>query len=295
MSHCYILQEKSRDPVARQTLRLDIKENAWITGLVLHRGHLVVTLCDEILHVYEAASLQPSEFWVPDLKDPRYMVALTDYKNHYIVISDSGNLMLHWLNALVVDGKIKPILVRTTHLSYVPYGMCVTNSGQLVVCSYHTNRLYKYNSSGQCLGHIQLSEQVRPRFITSLSSGEGYAISDHSQVMLVTEDGAVSPLWRLRPRDLIQDDEGRILVADDEDHQVVMFDRRGHCTGQLLSHEDGIRWPTHLFLDQQTDTLYVSCDYPGRVMIYKYSSLLPSIVTKELKTHRHNLLDIYFL
>ena len=175
--------------------------------------------------------------------------------------------------------------------------MCVTSIGQLVVCSYDTQRLYKYSSAGQCLGHIQLASGVRPWFITSLSAGDGYVISDLSQITWIREDGtpsrSVQPGAEVRPGirmdgplDLTHDKDGHILVADGHGHQVLVFDQRGHCTGQLLSDQDGIRKPTRLLLDQQTDKLYVSCNWPPRVMIYCYSPLMAALTTTSSKTQR---------
>ena len=94
------------------------------------------------------------------------------------------------------------------------------------------------------------------------------------------------------PEDLIHDNDGHILVADYYGHQVLVFDQHGHCTGQLLSDQDGIWQPTRLFLDQQADRLYVSCNESVRVLIYRYSSLLTALTTTSSKTFTRSKLTI---
>ena len=169
--------------------------------------------------------------------------------------------------------------------------MYVTSIGQVVVCGLETDRLYKYKSDGQCLCHIQLVSDMKPMWITPLSAGDGYVISDrsHDQITWIREDGTTSlsvqqgevkPGMKMGPpHELVHDNDGHILVIDYIWEQVLVFDQRGHCTGQLLSHQDGIRQPRRLFLDLQTDTIYVSCGDPigdpAHVMIYFYSPIWP--------------------
>ena len=218
------------------------------------------------------------------------MVGVTHGDKDHLVISDLYR-MIHWVPVFVKGEELNLGAVRTIQLDYMPRGMCVPSIGQVVVAC-GTDRLYKYSSAGQCLGHIQLASGVRAVYITSLSAGDGYVISDYRQIMWIREDGAtlhrvqpgeVRPGMKLgEPHDLIHDNDGHILVADG--NQVLVFDQHGHCTGQLLSEQDGILLPTRLFLDQITDTLYVSCNCLPRVMIYCYSPLLAALTTTSLKT-----------
>ena len=206
--------------------------------------------------------------------------------------------MLHWVSLFVEGGGVKPVSVYHRKLEYTPFGMCVTTIGQVVVCDPQNDRLYKYNGDGECLGHIQLGSVVRPWYITqSMASGD-YIISCFCQITWIREDGttsrrvqgAVSPGLQLNIlEDLILDSDGHVLVADAAGHQVLVFDQHGHCTGQLLSDQDGIRKPARLLLDQQTDTLYVACRYPTSVRIYCYSTLLAALKSAS-EAHRQTKL-----
>ena len=271
----------SREPEVRQAQILQMEDKTGVTGLVLHRGHLVVTHdYDNNLYVYTEGRPPARKHQVPGLVDQCHMVGVTDAG--YLVISDSEGF-LHWVTVLVEGTEVKLGTVKTMKLNYTPAGMCVTNTGEVVVCSPYADRLYKYSSAGQCLGHMRLELGVRPWYITSLSADDGYVISDYYQIMWIREDGTAA--HRVQPGevrhgiklgesyDLTHDSAGNILVADYARHQVLVFDPHGHCTGQLLSEQDGIWEPSCLLLDQLTDTLYVSCNDPMRVMIYRYSPL----------------------
>ena len=291
-----MLQVRLCDLLAgRLTESLEMKCNPEITGLVRHKGHLVVThRGDSSLYVYQAAHPTACEHQV-GLSDPRHMVEVKDGDKDHLVISDFYG-RLHWVPMLVVGEELKLGAVRTIQLDYMPCGMCVTSIGQVVVAC-GTDRLYKYSSDGQYLGHIQLASGVEPVSITSLSAGDGYVICDLSQITWIREDGTalhrvqpgeVKPGMRLgEPHDLIHDNDGHILVADG--NHVFVFDQHGHCTGQLLSDQGRIRQPRHLLLDQLTDTLHVACDHPTRVMIYPYSSLMTESRTRSAKNKKYTL------
>ena len=215
------------------------------------------------------------------------------------MISDRNRLQ--WVTLLMEEGDVNLGPCRTIKQESTSYGMCVTSFGQVMVCGPGTDQLYKYSSDGQCLGHIRLSPEVRPWCITALSAGDGYVIGDISQITWIREDGTTSHgvqgevrpgIYLDGPQHMIHDNKGNILVADCGGQQVLVFDQHGHCTGQLLSgqdghcpeqplpdNQDGILRPSRLLLDQQTDTLYVACTDPTRVMIYSYSPLLATLDT----------------
>ena len=293
-----MLQVMSGDLVVRQSLEMEKKKD--IRGLVVLRGHLVVTQCeDSSLYVYQAGRSPVHKHQVRGLRRPCHILGVKDGKKDHVVIADTYN-KLHWVLVLVEGAELKLGAVRTIKLDYKPWGMCVTSISQLVVCSPDTDRLYKYSSDGQCLCHIQLASELRPVCITSLSAGDGYVISDYRQIRWIRKDG--TPSRRVRgevrpgielgiPLDLIRDNDGQILVADAARHQVLVFDQRGRSTGQLLSDQDGILLPTRLLLDKQTDTLYVSCNAPVRVMIYRYSPLLATLTTTSSETSTQSKLD----
>ena len=287
---CYILQVTSNVLPVRQIWSLEMKSTRWITGLVVEKVYLVVMHAgDKSLYVYKSEGRTVSEHSVSSLISPGHMVGLVNSDKNHLVISDSSNRMLHWVSLFAEGGEVKSVSVKNIKVDYMPLGMCVNSSGEVVVCSPHTNRLYKYSSDGQCLGHIQLSSEVEPWFITSLSASDGYVISDrrHRQIMWIREDGTslrgvqqgeVRPgIYLDGPQDLIHDNDGHILVADDVGHQVLVFDQTGHCTGQLLSEHDENVWddiklPTTMLLDQVNARLYVSTRNPTRVIVYCYSS-----------------------
>ena len=295
-----MLQVMSRATAVRQRQGLDKGSKEGIAGLVRLRGHLVlIHHFDNIVCVYQEGRSPPRIHKVPDLRDPWHMVTVRDGDNDHLVISDSYRRRLNWVPMLVEGAEFKLGAVRTIQLDYRPHGMCVSSIGQVVVCDRDTDRLYKYSSDGEFLGHIQLASVVNPRFLTSCPACDGYVISDPRQITWIKEDGTtlrsvqrgeVTPGVKLGDsHDLIHDYDGHILVADGK--QVLVFDQRGHYTGQLLSDQDGIRRPTRLLLDQMTDTLYVACHPPARMMIYRYSPLLAGLSKMSPKTPTQSSLD----
>ena len=181
--------------------------------------------------------------------------------------------------------------IRTTQLKYDPVGMCVDNGGLLIICGPRANVLYKYSSHGQEVSHVQLSPRVKPGFIVSDNSM--YMISDYTnkQIVWVKMDSLLTTVVHTAgqgssvlhlgkgkvfkpcyPLGLTQDRYGRIMVADNVGHQVIVFDQHGKCTGQLLGKQDGIYKPGSILLDQHNDKLYVACmdNKSIYVMIYDY-------------------------
>ena len=265
-----------------------------VSGLVMFEEHLVVTHAKNYsIYLYNAAGQLTSTHPVSGLGDPQYMLLMTDASRSVLVISDFSR-KLHWLSVCVEGGQVKLKSHRTTQLTYGPVGMCVVSSGHLMVCGPVVHRLFRFSSQGEEQGHVQLSSQIRPCYVTSCN--DMYIISDdiNNQVVWVKLDGtlihtvqgrvgqgaAASPPVQGRlgqlctPRDLTQDRNGRVLVADYVGHQVMVFDQHGQYTGQLLGVQDGIYQPGQLLLDEQNDKLYVGCMGPVRVMIYDYSPLI---------------------
>ena len=286
-----------RDLVVRQAQRIEMENNNDLKGLVVYRGHVVVTHSkDDTLYVYRTGRSPIRKYQVTGLVDPYHMVGVIDTDNAYLVISDINHI-LHWVTILVEGTEVILGPCRTIKLDYMPYGMCVTSIGQVMVCGPDTDRLYKYSSDGQALAHmekcgyIQVSSPLEPGYITPMSSGDGYVISDYRHLSWIRDDGTMS--HRVLPEvsagnhmhgpcELINDGGDHLLVADYRGHQVLVFDQHGHCTGQLLSDQDGIWGPSHLLLDQKTDTLYVACHKETRVMIYRYSPLLSALLKNNI-------------
>ena len=281
---CGILQVGTRD-INELEHTFGLMKDKYLTGILLYNRHLLVTHCDDSnIYVYNSQSVLTNKHYVRGLKWPIHMVQVTENDKDHLVISERYK-KLHWVAVLVKEGDIKLGSVKTTKLDYTPYGMCVTSIGQVVVCSLATNRLYKYSSAGQCLGQIELYSHVRPWCITSVSTG--YIISHHGHITWIREDGTTSRnvkhdeifpgLEMNELQDMIHDNYGRILVAENNGHRVLMLNQHGHCIGQLLSRQNGIRRPTRLLLDQVTDTLYVSSHHPATVNFYCYSLLLAAL------------------
>ena len=332
-----------------------------MAGMVLYERHLlVVHYSNSCLYVYNSTLGLTDSLTVPGIGSPRHIVVSYDVRDH-VVMSDWKENKLHWVNVRVHRGRVQLGQVRSIRLTYRPWGMCVSSSGQLVVCSPYMNRLYKYSSQGECEGHVQLSPQVRPYFVTSSYTDDDYVISDYDNdnLLWVRGNGTVThtvygndshavqgkncqivqgrqsqslhcmnsgtecdneshsvqdrhlhtvrgrdlhtiqgelspslshdshivhnesdhPLQLCGPCGLIHDIDGRVLVADNNSHRVVTYDRYGQYAGQLLTQQDGIYLPHHLLLDKKNDTLYVSCQKPVQVMIYRYSTLLTANIT----------------
>ena len=106
--------------VVRLTQSLEMEEENGIAGLVLHRGHLVVTHYDHrYIYVYQAARFPACKHQV-GLRDPLHMMTVTGGDNDYLVISDSHTRRLHWVPMLVEGAELKLGAVRTIQLDYKP-------------------------------------------------------------------------------------------------------------------------------------------------------------------------------
>ena len=270
-----------------------------VTGMVVCVGHLlVVHMMDKNIYIYSPSgqlTSRPNPS-VTGLICPRHLMLMTDETGSILVISD-WECKLLWLSVSVRGGQVRLKSIRTTQLAYGPVGMCVTSSGHLMVCGPRDNRLYRYNSQGEADGHIQLSPDIKPGHVISFNDMYIIGDYDNKQVVWVKLDGSLlhtvqgrvgqsavvpQPIQErvgqlCEPMDVTWDRYGRVLVADCESHQVMMFDQHAQYTGQLLYEQDGIYKPTSLWLDEQKDKLYIACMKPTRVMIYDYSPLLYSL------------------
>ena len=302
---------RSRDLAVFQSRRLVTEYQGWnVMGMVVFEGHLVVTHWNtNTIYLYNAAGHLTSTHPVSGLVRPRYMLLMTDKSRSVLVISDRAEHKLHWLSVCVEGGQVKLKSIRTTQLTYGPVGMCVVSSGHLMICGPVVHRLCRFSSQGEEEGHVQLSSQIKPCFVTSCN--DIYIISDdiNNQVVWVKLDGTLIHTVQGRvgqgagaphpvqgsvgkaaalphlvqgkvgqpytPQDLTQDRNGRVLVADHAGNQVMVFDQHGQYTGQLLGVQDGIYQPRGILLDEHNDKLYVGCVKDKvYVMTYDYSPLI---------------------
>ena len=273
------------------------EKSSAVCGLVALKGHLVVVhYNNDIIYVYHESGDLRYKHPVRDLINPRHMV---NWNSDGVVISDWQKQRLTWVHMCADRGIVTMETMATKRLRYKPVGLYVgiKPTGNMIVCAPEENSLYIYTTVTQDVhpspgvkhihekdimlkGKIQLPPDVKPYHVTLHQAGFIVTDYDDRQMVWINEDGSlmhhiVSPSSLLRqPRGLAADNEGNILVTDHDEHRVLMFDRQGGYTGQLLSKQDGIYLPNRLWLDQISDTLYVTSAEPVRVMSYTYSTLL---------------------
>ena len=257
-----------------------------VVGMVIYEGYMVVIHGNNNkIFVYNDAGQLIQKQAATSIKKPVHMSLALYNTAHFLIISDYKET-LH-LVAIRKETNKKELmlkLVKTTGLDYKPAGLYVHNDGQMMVCDLTSNKLVKYNSEGVCEGHVNVT--IRPDCLSSDPVGHGYVASDYTQkqVVWMDENGSVSRVLQHEvtpsiclenPRDLLNDNQGHVLLADFGGHQVLVFNQYAQCIGQLLSEKDGIHHPGRLLLDTKKDTLYVACVKDKvHIVTYKYSPLL---------------------
>jgi len=162
-----------------------------------------------------------------------------------------------------------------------PVGLSVNSEHNLLVVSECERKLQIFTTRGTLLQNIQLHADMRnPRHAVQLSTGQflvSHSCSSH-RVCLVGVDGAVvrsyggekeSQLTQTNePEGLAVDREGRVLVADERNHRLLVIDQSLSSAHEMSVCVDrGLEGPRSLWYDQSRRRLYIGEAVGGRVII----------------------------
>ena len=185
-----------------------------------------------------------------------------------LVVSARNKHNLVWIkiNGATMDHH------HTQQVDYRPYQLH-NDRDQLLVCDGYNNKIHRYSCDGQSLEVISLPGDVAPWGVTRY--GDQYVISDwwKKQIVLINKDGQVKRRYIgeihgvkiSNTFDVISGANGTILVADRENHQVLLLDLEEDEVKQVL-HKQDVRFPVNLYLSSDHQ-LYVS----GRDQNDKYN------------------------
>jgi len=214
--------------------------------------------------------------------------------NNCLYVSDSWKNAVHRIE-LAGDGRYRTLWWRVDRR---PMGLSV-NADNNVLVSFWTRpfRIHEYTTGGSLVREIRLQSTLEwPLHATQLASGQfvvshGFGNSSH-RVCIVDERGRAVLSYGGRsdpslgqlagPKQLAVDARsGSIIVADSENHRLIVLDRflnRSRDLGVTVDVDGGLRGPYALHLDEARDRLYVGEWMGGRVhAIDRVGELLRSL------------------
>ncbi|XP_060556106.1 tripartite motif-containing protein 42-like [Ruditapes philippinarum] len=135
--------------------------------------------------------------------------------------------------------------------------------------------VYVYSTTGTLLNSI-INDVNGQRIFTSIKhmtvSGENVFVADSSNgVVCLTRDGTVK---RERKDKMLADtrgvcasNDGTVFISGCGSNNIMMFDSKGKCLGELVSQDFGLVNPLSLLFDEKRNCLVVAC-YSGKMIVY---------------------------
>ena len=197
-----------------------------------------------------------------------------------LVVSDSTNDALVWIT--ISDGGA----MQHHHTQQVRYKPCASynDRGHLMVCSPEDHNIHRYTGDGQPLNVIKLTGDVKPCRVTRDGDGDQYVVTDWQNQLVAVIDGKGRVVRRYNdnihgvklgePWDITTDKQGRILVVDNKQHNVLQISRDGEEVKQLLQGQ--VKHPSRVCLDEENNKMYVSAEIikdMWAVFFYDYNIL----------------------
>ena len=169
---------------------------------------------------------------------------------------------------------------HTQQLNYRPF-QSYNDRHQLMVCNY-SSKIHRYSCDGQSLEVISLPDDVTPWAVTRY--GDKYVISDYCdrQIVLINKAGQVKRRYKDdihgvkigRAFDVTSGPNGTVLVADPENHQVLMVNLEEDEVKQVLQNQH-VSFPVNLYLSSDHQ-LYVSGGDQNNkkcVFVFEYNTI----------------------
>ena len=227
----------------------------------------------EMIEVYESKTFTlQRHITVPRLGEYSQGLAACPHNNCLYASAWNINHSVHRIELSGSNAVMKWSVARR------PTGLSVNSEHNLLVVSLGERKLQIFTTRGTLLQDIQLQADIeRPLHAVQLPTGQFLVCHEGSlhRVCLVGVDGAVvrsfggqkgSQLTQLNcPRGLAVDREGRVLVADQWNHRLLVIDQSLSSAHEMSVHVDrGLEGPYSLWYDQPRRRLYIGeCFYIG--------------------------------
>lgn len=205
---------------------------------------------------------------VPGLKTSGICDIASCEQNKCLYLSNMSNRYIH-----VVVPNSKSSKFSKWTLSEIPWGLSVTETGNLLVTCIQSSKLLEFNSGGKCIRTIILDSEIhRPLHSTQLASGSfvlcctGTTNNLHT-VCIVSPEGMVEQSYSgevgghfnllSSPTHVAVDKDEFVYVADRDNHRIVLLSPSLQFVGLVLPNE--LDRPTnHVYISQATGQLYAS-------------------------------------
>ena len=270
-----------------------------VLGLVILFDHIIVARSRyQVLHVYTKEGKLHRKLPIPGLKDPRSL-AVVDPEEGRIVIGDHSGCSLHWVR---LDSSLDLLTHGVLKLEANPTGLCLDNSGRVMVTADDLLVCMQADDSGQLIRDVRLTKEWWPTtpvrtshdciaIRDRASSYHIFYVDDEGNYIMYEQPGLNSPRY------MVPFNDQYALAADRGDQRFVLM---GPFPGPLL-HSGGAtvntdkyeshyqRLLTHniltiknqsyditcLYVDQKKSVIYI-CQERGRQTLIKTVRFDPS-------------------
>jgi len=234
------------------------------------------------IEVYDAKTFTlQRHITVPALGDVCFGLVACPY-NNCLYASDRDNNSVHRVDLSGSNAVMKWSVARR------PVGLSVNSEHNLLVVSQGESKLQIFTTHGTLLQNIQLQADIEcphqavqlptDQFLVSHGSGFSYLGGSSHRICLVRVDGAVvrsyggqqgSKLTQTSfPAGLAVDREGRVLVADEFNHRLLVIDGSLSSAHEMsVSVDGGLNRPYSLWYDQSRRRLYIGEWRGGQVIV----------------------------
>lgn len=199
--------------------------------------------------------------------------------------------MLHYKSTktceiLRTDGNGRTIAHWTTKQGEYGHSLSVTEEGNVVVVNYWANKLKEYGPDGQLIRQCNRSKFpgiTHPSHAIKLSNGHfvvchGLNSDELHRVCVVDPQGCLlrsfggrkgSGLDQLNdPFHLALGTDGSVFVADWQNGRVLELSSDFGCAREVLSKENGLRFPRCMCLDVHTGRLFIADDQLKTCLVF---------------------------
>ena len=281
-------------------IRLQNQEK-YVIGMVVYKQCVYAVHSDDhVVYKYNPNGSPGSSYKHADGKGTEFegICLIMDGGSAMLVVSDYSNKALVWIR-IRDGGKMKHHY--TQQLDYRPSGL-YSDREKLMVCNTNKSKIHWYKCDGHEIDVTTLVKDIGPTCVTRHGDGDNYVVTDweNHQVVIIGKTGQVKKRYRdemqgvklSEPYNIMTDQQGRMLICDDANNNVLLMTKEGDEVRQLLQKQH-VRFPFSICLDFEQRKLYVSGEDKKkvrRVFIYDYTCLhegkllTENITTWELTT-----------